>query len=65
VFKPNSLLFKDKRGNIIAETEDIRERWAQHFEEVLNPNNVHLQNHIHPETFAENIELGIDEMDVE
>jgi hypothetical protein len=40
------------------------ERWAHHFEEVLNPNNVHLENHIHPfETLEENV--GLDEMDVE
>jgi hypothetical protein len=45
-FKPNSLLCKDKRGNIIAQTVDMLERWAQHFEKVLNPNNVHLENHI-------------------
>jgi hypothetical protein len=42
------------------------ERWAQHFEEVLNPNNIHLENHIHPsEVFDENVELDTDEMDVE
>jgi hypothetical protein len=42
------------------------ERWAQHFEEVLNLNNVHLENHIHPsETFERNVELDIDEMDGE
>jgi hypothetical protein len=42
------------------------ERWAQHFEEVLNPNNLHLENHIHhSETFEENVELDIDEVDVE
>jgi hypothetical protein len=27
-FKTNSLFFKDKRGNIIAKTVDILERWA-------------------------------------
>jgi hypothetical protein len=36
------------------------ERWA-HFEKVLNPNNVHLENHItyvHPsEVSEENVEL--------
>jgi hypothetical protein len=59
-------LCKDRRGNIIAETVDILERWAQHFEEVLNPNNVHLENHIHPsETFEENLELDVDEKGVE
>jgi hypothetical protein len=42
------------------------ERWAQHFEEVLNPNNGCLENHIHTsETFQENVELDIDEMGVE
>jgi hypothetical protein len=57
-FKCNSLLRKDKRGNIIAETIDILERWAQYFEEVLNPNNVHLENYIHPsEAFEKNVEL--------
>jgi hypothetical protein len=65
-FKPNSLLYKDKRGNITADTVDILERWAQHFEEVLNPNNVHLENHIHPtETIEEKVELDRDEMNVE
>jgi hypothetical protein len=59
-------LCKDKRRNIVADTVDILERWAQHFEEVLNPNNVHPENHIHPsEEFEENVELDIDEMDVE
>jgi hypothetical protein len=39
---------------------------VQHFEEVLNPNNVHLENHVHPsEPFEEKKELDIDEMDVE
>jgi hypothetical protein len=58
-------LCKDKRGNIIAETVDILERWAEHFE-VLNPNNVHLKNHIHlSETFEENVELDVHEMNVE
>jgi hypothetical protein len=59
-------LCKDKRGNIVAETADILERWAQHFEEVLNPNNVHLENHTQPsEALGENVELDVDEMDVE
>jgi hypothetical protein len=50
-----------KRGNIIAETVDTLERWAQHIEEVLNPNKVHLENHIWPsEAFEENVEIGID-----
>jgi hypothetical protein len=30
-FKPNSLLCKVKRGNVIAETADTLERWAEHF----------------------------------
>jgi hypothetical protein len=64
-FKPNSLLCKDKQGNIIAETADTLERWEQHFEEVLNPNNVHLENHIHPsEVFEESVKLDRDEMDI-
>jgi hypothetical protein len=47
-------------------TADILERWAQYFEEVLNPNNVHLENHTHSsEVFEENVESDIDEMDVE
>jgi hypothetical protein len=42
------------------------ERWVQHFEEVLNPNNVLLESHIHSsEAFEENVELDVDEMDVE
>jgi hypothetical protein len=65
-FKPNSVLCKDKSGNIIAETVDQLERWAQHFEEILNPSNVHLENHIHPsDAFEENVELDLDEMDIE
>jgi hypothetical protein len=59
-------LCKYKRGNSIAETVDILERWAQHFEEVLNLNNIHLENHIHlSETFEETMELDIHEKDVE
>jgi hypothetical protein len=50
---------------IIAETVDILERWAQHFEEVPNPNNVDLENHMHPSETFEEMELDIDEMDVE
>jgi hypothetical protein len=42
------------------------ERRAQHFEEVLNPNSVHLEKHIHPsEAFEENVQLDIDEMEFE
>jgi hypothetical protein len=39
---------------------------VQHFEDVLNSNNVRLENHIHPsEAFEESVEMAIDEMDVE
>jgi hypothetical protein len=42
------------------------EKWAQHFEEVLNSNKVHHENHKHPtEALEENVELDIDKMDIE
>jgi hypothetical protein len=56
-------LCKGKRGNIIAETVDILEIWAQHSEEVLNHNKVHIENP--SEAFEENVELDVDEMDTE
>jgi hypothetical protein len=61
----NNVLCKDKRGNI-PETPDILKRRPQYFEEAVNPNNVHLENHSHlSEQFEQNVELDIDKTDVE
>jgi hypothetical protein len=54
-------LCQDKLGYIIAETVDVLERWAQHLEAVLNPNNAHPEYHIHlSEAFEGNVELDVD-----
>lgn len=35
--QPRTSLCKDKNGNIISDTENIKKRWASYFEELLNP----------------------------
>jgi hypothetical protein len=49
----------------MAETADILGRWAEYFEEILNPSNIHLEDHIHPsDEFEETVELNVEEMGI-
>jgi sorting nexin-29 len=50
-FKPNTNLCKDRDGNIIADPENIKHRWKEYSQEVLNPDG--LTDSAEPEILLE------------
>ena len=52
-----TLICKDKDGNILSEKKQILERWQQYFKVLLNTGNVKIQNMEVYEGAASNLEL--------
>jgi hypothetical protein len=35
-YKPRTVMCKDKKGNLVTEKKKVLQRWAEHFDELLN-----------------------------
>jgi hypothetical protein len=42
-YQPKLKVCKDKQGKIIEDETEVINRWAEHFEELLNENDVNIE----------------------
>jgi hypothetical protein len=35
-YKPRTVMCKDKKGNLVTEKKKVLQRWAEHFDELMN-----------------------------
>ena len=68
--QPRTIIVKDERGDLVAETHSIMERWRNYFSQLLNVHGVNdiRQGEIHtaeplvPEPSAFEVELAIEKL---